>query len=224
MFRLLRSGTRARVSFGRRDVRRNKAYTTKERTGPRHLVRSNSRVRGGSAGAVARLALPRQGHAFLVHDGLVDLRRVGRLHLYLDAVQLSLEVLLRGRVHHLLSDRRVVGDPATGSSASDPGTPRRHPRTGGPGGRARTMRRRPPCSYGSGPPSRTRSRTAHTAGCPRGARRRTRRSRPARASAAASARRAMHTAGQPPRGAIPGGRGAARARAHVRPSPRTDPP
>ena len=75
-------------------------------------VRSISRIPAGMSDKLARQSLSRQSHALLVHHGLFDLRRISRLHLYLDAIQFSLEILLRRGVHHFFLDPRGIGDPA----------------------------------------------------------------------------------------------------------------
>ena len=46
-----------------------------------------------------------------MHHRLLNFRCVGRLHLNLNAIQFALQVLLRGRIHHLLLDARGVRDP-----------------------------------------------------------------------------------------------------------------
>lgn len=166
-------------------------------------VRSISRIPTGMSDKLARQSLSRQSHALLVHHGLFDLRRISRLHLYLDAIQFSLEILLRRGVHHFFLDPRGIGDPArmTRDVLHGGANVRRlyrvcacgtlplhsHANTkqGGQLHRdasrnenALTMRRIPPCSCGNGPPSRTRSRRARIAGCSPARRRQTRRSQP----------------------------------------------
>ena len=155
---------------------------------------------------LARQSLSRQSHALLVHHGLFDLRRISRLHLYLDAIQFSLEILLRRGVHHFFLDPRGIGDPARitrdvlhganvrrrvciecarvapfrvplHSHADTEQSGQLH-RDASRNENALTMRRRPPCSCGNGLPSRTRSRRARIAGCSPATRRQTRRSQP----------------------------------------------